>query len=127
MSETEPKKGFTILPPGPGVCQECGKDHDPALPHNALNLGYMYRFYANAGRWPTWKDAVAHCIPSIQKAWEDELRKIGKWTEPTGKEKIAKVNGDGTIGSVETVPIEQSKRAKKKKPVKKTKKKAKKK
>lgn len=71
-----------MLPAAPGKCQECAADHTPEQPHNAQSLFYQYKFYGERGRWPTWKDAVAHCAPEIAAAWEAELRKGGHWTEP---------------------------------------------
>lgn len=68
-----------LLPCGPDVCHECAVKHDSGEPHNAQSLYYQYHFYAKHKRWPTWKDAVAHCPKDIKKAWEIELTKIGKW------------------------------------------------
>lgn len=45
------EKSFTLLPPAPGVCQECATEH---------------------GRAATWADAVAHCEPAVRQAWETE-------------------------------------------------------
>lgn len=73
-----------IVPPHPDACQVCGTRpaHLPTEPHNALSLYYQYTFYGEHGRWPTWKDAVAHCDPNTQATWEAELRSRGVWTEP---------------------------------------------
>ena len=46
----ERKAKFMILPPDPGVCQECAVDHDPVQPHNRDSLYYQYSFYAKHGR-----------------------------------------------------------------------------
>lgn len=76
----------TILPPPRGVCQLCGRDHDPAQPHDQQNIGYQYRFYqANGGRWPTWADAMAHCAPEVQQDWMTKLRELGVTEAQLGK------------------------------------------
>lgn len=78
--------GLKLLPvSSPTACPECGRDpaHAPEEPHDAQSLHYQYSFYADHGRWPTWKDALAHCPPAMRQAWEDELRRLGAWwTEP---------------------------------------------
>lgn len=75
---------WAVLPPPATACQVCGRDpsHTPDQPHDALSPYYQYAFYGEHGRWPTWKDAVAHCTPETQVAWEKALREFGKWTEP---------------------------------------------
>lgn len=60
-----------------GQCAECGVVHAPELPHNAQSLFYQYSFREQHGRWPTWKDALAHCTPEMQKFWRAGLRKAG--------------------------------------------------
>lgn len=70
---------FNILPPPASACQTCGREHDPALPHDAQRLYYQYAFYAEHGRWPTWRDAVAHCSEDIRSQWEKHLREAGAW------------------------------------------------
>lgn len=64
-----------LLPPPPGVCQECAVQHDPSQPHNKDSLYYQYSFFARHNRWPTWRDAIAHCDQGTQKLWIDELTK----------------------------------------------------
>lgn len=71
------KKGFMLLPPAPGLCQECAVKHEPEQPHNQRSLYYQYRFYRKNGRWPTWADALAHCSPEVVDAWIDELGRMG--------------------------------------------------
>ena len=51
----------------PGTCPECAVAHDPEMPHNRDSLAYQYKFYDQHGRFPTWKDAMAHCTPAIQQ------------------------------------------------------------
>lgn len=66
-----------LMPPRPGVCQECATDHEASQPHNQQSLSYQYDFYGKNGRWPTWKDALAHCAPAVRAAWITELKKLG--------------------------------------------------
>lgn len=80
---TDEVKDFQVLPPlDPTVCQTCNWHHEPSQPHNLQTLHYKYVFYyANGHRWPTWKDAMAHCDEPTRKAWEAKLRELGHWTE----------------------------------------------
>jgi hypothetical protein len=73
---------FMLMPPRPGTCEVCGREHDPQLPHDAQQLYYQYAFYGATGRWPTWADAVAHCAPNLQTKWKEALLECHKWTEP---------------------------------------------
>lgn len=74
---------FNILPPGnPAACKTCGREHPAEQPHDAQHLHYQYAFYGEHGRWPTWKDAVAHCADDVKEHWERELRRAGAWSEP---------------------------------------------
>lgn len=68
---------FDLLPPAPGVCQECAVDHDPSLPHNKHSLFYQYKFYNDHGRWPTWEDAMAHCTDEVKDYWKKALAEHG--------------------------------------------------
>lgn len=70
-------QGLTLLPCGPGVCQECATHHDPAHPHNQQSLYWQYKFYGAHGRWPKWEDAMAHCSAEMKAWWIDELAKHG--------------------------------------------------
>jgi len=72
-------EGGMLLPPKPGVCQECAVDHPPEDPHNNQSLYFQYKFRGDHGRWPTWKDAIAHCTPEVREFWEEELRAAGAW------------------------------------------------
>lgn len=74
---------FGILPPPPTACQVCGRNpaHAPDQPHDAQQLYYQYAFYAEHGRWPTWRDAVAHCSDEVRALWEPRLRALGVWPE----------------------------------------------
>jgi hypothetical protein len=75
--------GMMLLPPDEGLCQQCARDHDPAMPHDQQSLHWQYWFRlteVRAGReerWPTWDDAMAHCTPQMQDAWRTELRRLG--------------------------------------------------
>ena len=73
--------GFSIMPPPAAACQICARNpaHGADEPHDAQSLFYQYRFYAEHDRWPTWKDAVAHCSERVRAAWEAELRRRGHW------------------------------------------------
>lgn len=72
-----------LLPPAEGLCQQCGRDHTPDWPHDQRSLHYQYWFRINEGkssreeRWPTWRDAMAHCTPEVQEQWTTELNKLG--------------------------------------------------
>ncbi len=70
-------EGFTLLPPPPNCCQECAVEHDPEQAHNQQSLHYQYYFYGKHGRWPTWKDAIAHCPPELQQKWRAALKAHG--------------------------------------------------
>jgi hypothetical protein len=69
------KPGFHLLPAQPGTCEECATKHDPTYPHNQQSFYYQYHFYADHNRFPTWKDAMAHCSEGMQKLWIEELAK----------------------------------------------------
>lgn len=86
MQEVNPQAGMVLLPPRPDVCQVCAVDHRPGDPHNAQSLYYQYQFYGRFGRWPTWADAVAHCMPTLQWLWRQGLEARGAWTEPPAGE-----------------------------------------
>lgn len=74
-TEQQPNAGMKLLPPRPDVCQECATDHTPEMPHNLHSLFYQYSFYEKNKRFPTWKDALAHCTPEMRSAWVEELAK----------------------------------------------------
>jgi hypothetical protein len=68
---------LTMLPPKPGVCQECAVDHPEEWPHNRQSLCYQYYFYNIHGRWPTWTDAMAHCDDEMKENWSKALMERG--------------------------------------------------
>lgn len=72
---------WKLMPPAADACQVCGHKPAPGAdePHNAQSLYYQYSFYADHGRWPTWRDAIRHCSEPLRVAWEGELRKRGVW------------------------------------------------
>lgn len=70
-------EGMMLLPPKPGVCQECATDHDPEMPHNKQSLYYQTKFQMEHGRAATWEDAMAHCSDEVKEAWKKELLKLG--------------------------------------------------
>lgn len=69
--------GMKLLPPKPDVCQMCAVKHEPDQPHNQQSLYYQYAFYADNGRWPTWKDAMAHCSDEVKQKWIAGLKTHG--------------------------------------------------
>lgn len=68
---------FTLLPAPEGTCPECAVNHPPDQPHNQQSLFYQYHFYNENGRWPTWKDALAHCPDGIKDIWIQALSERG--------------------------------------------------
>jgi hypothetical protein len=72
---------FTLLKTKPGVCPECAVDHAADQPHDRMSLTYRYTFYRQHGRWPNWKDALAHCDQVVREQWERVLREAGQWEE----------------------------------------------
>ena len=80
---TLPFSDAILLPPEPGLCQQCAIDHLPEAPHNPDSLFYKYWFRlqeARAGReerWPTWTDAMAHCTAEVKVAWIGALAERG--------------------------------------------------
>lgn len=74
--------GAFLMPPAEDVCQKCAIKHDPAMPHNNDSLYWQYYFYSRNGRWPVWKDALAHCSLEVQEAWKAALQERGVWKEP---------------------------------------------
>ncbi|MHC1760551.1 MAG: hypothetical protein AB9917_13785 [Negativicutes bacterium] len=70
-----PLKDMTLLPPAdPLACQECAVRHDPSFPHNQQSLYYQYHFFQEHDRWPTWKDAMAHCSDEMKQYWIEALK-----------------------------------------------------
>jgi len=76
FKEIEPSS-MILLPPAPGLCQECAIKHDPCIPHNQQSLYYQTSFYLKNKRYPTWKDAMAHCSKEIQVTWLIRLKEFG--------------------------------------------------
>jgi hypothetical protein len=73
---------WTLLPPLPGTCSQCGCDHQPHEAHNFEALYYQYAFYAEHRRWPTWEDAIAHCDDEMYEAWRVALAEHGVEVRP---------------------------------------------
>jgi hypothetical protein len=73
-----------LLPAKAGTCPECATAHSPEFPHNAQSLHYQYAFFEKHGRWPNWKDAVAHCAPELAQAWIAALIEKGVDVEGGG-------------------------------------------
>lgn len=68
---------FMLMPAKKGTCPICAVNHEEGMPHDKQSLFYQYNFYNEHGRWPTWKDAMAHCIPEIQEMWIKALKERG--------------------------------------------------
>ena len=81
MRTKDKSAGLTLLPCKPDVCQECAVKHESNQPHNQKSLYYQYKFYGEHKRFPTWKDAIAHCSEPIKQAWEKELKALGVWKD----------------------------------------------
>jgi hypothetical protein len=77
MGELKQVGAFKMLPPKPDVCQTCAVKHDAGQPHNQQSLYYQFHFWSDHGRWPKWKDAMAHCSPEIKQKWIAALKEKG--------------------------------------------------
>ena len=62
-----------VCAPIPGACPTCATEHDPQDPHNPASLYYQHRFHRKNKRFPTWKDAMAHCSLLTQMVWRERL------------------------------------------------------
>lgn len=80
--KTANPSGLTLLPCAPDVCQSCAVKHEPGLPHDQQSLYWNYWFYGKNGRWPTWRDAMAHCTPEMQEHWIHALAEHGVEVPP---------------------------------------------
>lgn len=72
-----PKSAMKLLPPRPGVCQECAMDHKPDFPHNPQSLYYQTKFGMQHDRAATWVDAMAHCSDEMKSFWKTILTEKG--------------------------------------------------
>jgi len=94
MNATTPAGSMTLLPAAPGTCPLCATKHPPTYPHNGQSLFYLYRFYFEHGRWPTWADAIAHTSEEMKAFWIEGLHEKNTWSEPpAGIEPIAEPGG----------------------------------
>lgn len=87
-TETTDTVEFSLLPPAPGKCGECGREHDNTEPHDPTTLFYRMKFQMIHNRPPTWADAMQHCSPQMQAAWTEGLASKGidvNSTDLTGK------------------------------------------
>lgn len=66
-----------LMPPAPHLCQSCGSDHEPHLPHNAQSLYYGVAFQMEHGRSPNWLDAMDHCSDEMKALWRAQLIDLG--------------------------------------------------
>ena len=79
--------GFALVKNVPaGCCAECARAHPAEQPHDAQSLFHQYKFREQHGRWPTWRDAMSHCAPEIQKQWIEALAKHGVTVPPAATE-----------------------------------------
>lgn len=60
----------------PGRCEACGREHEPAHPHDMDSQSYARWFYAQHCRFPTWADAMAHCPDHEKEAWTWALKAL---------------------------------------------------
>ena len=65
-----------LMPPAKHLCQECGRDHDPKMPHDATSLYYQTKFQIEHGRPATWDDAMAHCDEATKELWKGAMALI---------------------------------------------------
>ncbi|MFA6321649.1 MAG: hypothetical protein WCY36_07330 [Candidatus Omnitrophota bacterium] len=70
---------MTLMPCAPDVCQECAVKHEVWQAHNYQSIYFQYKFHAEHNRWPTWRDAIAHCPEDVQKQWREKLIAMGAW------------------------------------------------
>ncbi|WP_062117718.1 hypothetical protein [Sphingobium sp. MI1205] len=77
MTVVTKEGSWTLLPPGPGRCTECGTVHEPELPHNAQSLYYQAAFHMQHGRTATWLDAMEHCSDAMKALWTEKLEELG--------------------------------------------------
>ena len=66
-----------LMPPAPHLCQVCGSDHGAGEAHDPTSVYYQYAFYENNGRYPSWRDSIAHLDAEHQQHWLDELAEQG--------------------------------------------------
>ena len=70
-------KDMKILSAPPGTCLECAVAHEANQPHDKQSLHYQYTFYQKHDRWPSWRDAMAHCSDETKTIWSEELAALG--------------------------------------------------
>jgi hypothetical protein len=56
----------TFVTPTPGRCPVCATQHPDSHPHDKDSLYYQFKFSAEWGRFPSWRDAMAHCSDEIR-------------------------------------------------------------
>ncbi len=74
---------MTGLPAAKPACAVCDLSHPIDQPHDVESSTYKLGFWLEHDRWPTWKDAIAHCDVRTRIAAELDLRRRGLW--PMGK------------------------------------------
>lgn len=68
---------MTVRDLTPDRCPMCHRIHEEWEPHDAQSIAYQIRFFFDHGRYPTWKDAMAHSPDIVKAAWTEELFKHG--------------------------------------------------
>lgn len=79
------EEGATVaqmMPARAGTCEHCATKHEPELPHNAQSLFYQMRFHSEHGRYPDWRDAMAHCSDDMRARWTEAL--MGRGVDVAG-------------------------------------------
>jgi len=70
-------QGMRFPKPPPDHCQVCAAKHNPDDVHNAGGLFYQYHFFEKHLRWPTWRDAMAHCSQERKDQLEAQFKEKG--------------------------------------------------
>ena len=76
-ASTEGTMTAMLMPAREGTCETCATKHEAELPHNAQSLFYQMRFNAENGRYPDWRDAMAHCDAEMRATWTEHLEALG--------------------------------------------------
>lgn len=66
-----------IIPPTPGCCLTCYGHHGEREPHNRDSLWYQITFFAEHARYPSWRDAAAHCPEDVRERFLAEKKAEG--------------------------------------------------
>jgi hypothetical protein len=55
----------------------CGAAHELGDAHDWTSVYYMLSFRSTFGRFPTYKDAIAHCTIRKKREWMSAIRRAG--------------------------------------------------